>query len=409
MNEVSIDSQGRVQLPDGVVSGLKGRSLQVVPMGGQGVFLCAAQPGEELAFSGQLGQVCVTDLLSFINMFRKNGVLRFSLVGGTKEIFFEQGEVVSALSTFAEEDFGEVLCELGKLSREQLQEAGLREAKPGTLARVLAERGMVSPKDLWHAARYQVETIVFNLFSHHRGSFCFIHAPARKPAEVKLSMCTQNLIMEGLRRVDEKALFMRRIGSLDAVPSLRQQPRQGLSSMQQGMVEAIAEAPRTVAELVRQLGFGEFEGLRCLYQLVEMGLVDVGKSRILAVAGSFGAVLDAYNEALCELYRKVRETVPAFHQDVEMFLRDLPQPYSYVFRGVFLREDGGVDGARVLANLEGLEEEDKEKLLSDALNELVYMESLTARQCMDGEAFAALISRVHMATGRAKKNLRRNA
>ena len=33
-------------------------------------------------------------------------------------------------------------------------------------------------------------------------------------------MSTQNLIMEGLRRVDERALFLRRIHSFDAVPVL---------------------------------------------------------------------------------------------------------------------------------------------------------------------------------------------
>lgn len=409
MTEVRIDNQGRIVLPEKVAEELAGRSLQMLLLAGQHLLLTGAQGGEEVVLAGQLGEVCVTDLLSFLNMFRKSGVLRFSLRGGTKEIFFDQGEVVSAGSTFAEEDLGEVLCELGKLTRDQLASLDFKTAKLGAMAKHLVERGVVSPKDLWHAARYQVETIIFNLFSHHRGSFSFAHAPDRKAPMVRLSMSTQNLIMEGLRRVDERALFMRRLGTLDGIPVLLREPEQGLSSLQQRMVELITDGRQKASDLLRSLGFGEFEGIKCLCQLVEKGLVGIENPRSPVIAGTLGAILDLYNEALSELYRKVVEFNPAFHQDVEMFLRDLPQPFSYVFRGVYLRDDGGMEGARIFANLEGLEEGDKEKLLADALDELVYMESLTARQCLTAEVFAEFITRVHMATDRAKKILRRSA
>jgi hypothetical protein len=75
-------------------------------------------------------------------------------------------------------------------------------------------------------------------------------------------------------------------------------------------------------------------------------------------------------------------------------MRDLPQPFSYVFRQTTLKDDGSVDGGRVLANLSGLEEGDKLRLLSDSLSELIYMECIAARRELGATDSADLIKRV---------------
>jgi hypothetical protein len=92
--------------------------------------------------------------------------------------------------------------------------------------------------------------------------------------------------------------------------------------------------------------------------------------------------------------RVVSARNPHFREEVGRFLQDLPQPFSYVFRKASLREDGSVDGGRILANLAGLEEGDKIRLLTDALSELVYMECIAARRELGAVDSAELIKRV---------------
>jgi hypothetical protein len=41
--------------------------------------------------TGSLGEISVVDLLSFFNMFRKTGVLRFDLFGGRKDLYLARG------------------------------------------------------------------------------------------------------------------------------------------------------------------------------------------------------------------------------------------------------------------------------------------------------------------------------
>ena len=92
--------------------------------------------------------------------------------------------------------------------------------------------------------------------------------------------------------------------------------------------------------------------------------------------------------------RVVSAKNPQFRDEASRFLRDLPQPFSYVFRQASLREDGSVDGGRILANLAGLEEGDKMRLLTDSLSELVYMECIAARRELGAADSAELIKRV---------------
>jgi hypothetical protein len=93
---------------------------------------------------------------------------------------------------------------------------------------------------------------------------------------------------------------------------------------------------------------------------------------------------------------------------IRAFLLDLPQPLSYVFRDVALREDGAVDGGRILANLAGLEEGDKKKLLADGLSELVYMECHLARKKLGDAGSAQTLSRVEEVLERISTLVGRN-
>lgn len=403
MKKISVDTQGRIgPLPPTALRDLGSQTLAAASHSDRHLLLTAAIPGEEVSMAGVLGDLGVADLLSFFNMFRKTGILRFTLEGGGKDLYFQQGEVVFATSTFVEEDLGEIVYGLGKVDRDALQKARQFVTARKALGKVLVEKGFVSSKDLWQATRSQVETIVYHLFSFHQGGYAFIVRALEDEEIIRLSMSTQNLIMEGLRRVDERALFMRRIGSFDAVPVLAKKETEGLTGTQKQLVQLVEARVGDVREVMRRSGVGEFDALRLLYQLVENGIVCIEEAPPVAVDGELGEILSIYNGALTTLYRAVSAKNPDFGQEIRLFLRDLPQPFSYVFRDAPVGEDGSVSGGKILANLAGLEEGDKKKLLADALSELIYMECIFARQELGAAASAELIQRVQKISSRVK-------
>jgi len=265
----------------------------------------------------------------------------------------------------------------------------------------------VAASDIWQAVRHQAELIVYDLLSHQQGSFSFQGKTLPRKDPFQLSMSTQNLIMEGLRRLDERQLFLRLIPSLDLVPRLGAAAEDGLSPSESRVLERIRAGAGSVRELIRVSGFGEFDGLRVLYHLVERGLVSLHAAGEDETQGVLGEILDALNQGLAVLHAGLRQAKAGFHEDVQAMLRELPQPYSYILRDARLRDDGTLEGQRILANLAGLEEGDKKRLLADALGELLYMECHIARQVLGKDQAAALIAEVKQATSKVKDILGR--
>ena len=402
MSEIRIEKGGKLTLPLAVAKMLEAQPLRLSSCSSNHLLLETTTGADKVLMTGLLDAGGIVDLLSFFNMFRKSGMLHFLLAGGNKTLCFQKGEIVYATSTFPEEDIGEILYSLGKFDRETLQ--GARQFANGELplGKSLVDQNVIDAKDLWAATKNQVETIVYNLFAFPEGSFVFIDKPLAEDEVVSLSMNTQNLIMEGLRRVDERAVYMQKVKSLDAIPVATNKVPNDLDSVSQKMVALIQAGVGSVKELLRRSGSGEFDAIKLLSQLVERGVVSMEEAPTVKVEGVLGEVVNIFNGVLIAMHNVVSAKNPQFREEVSCFMRDLPQPFSYVFRQTTLKDDGSVDGGRVLANLAGLEEGDKLRLLSESLSELVYMECIAARRELGAADSAELIKRVQEVSQRVQ-------
>ncbi len=391
-----------IGLPADVAQSLGTDALQLISASESHLLLGRPDAENPVLLSGILEAGAIPDLLSYFNMFRKTGLLHIDLEGGAKALYFQEGEVVFAASTFASEDIGEVLFALGKVEKELLLKLRARVSASVTLGKLLVEYGDVSPRDLWLAARSQVENIVYNLFTAQRGGFYFQQRAIELEQIVRLSMSTQNLIMEGLRRMDEKALFMRKIYSLDHYPVETGKAPVNLGQGEAKLLTLCQPGLLTVRDLLRKAGMLEFDGLRLLYGLVEQKYVKMEDAPTTEVEGTLGEVLATYNGLLRSIFAKIVKVDSGFSGEMVEALRDMPQPYSFVLRDVELAADGTLDGSRIVSNLDGLEEGDKQKLLADTLCEVVFIETMFIRRALDAEVSKPLIARVQDVTARIR-------
>lgn len=402
MYRVCLDDSGRIDLPRRVAAALSSNDLAITSSSPQHVLLAVDGPGEA-CMTASLASMGVADVLSFFNMFRKTGILYLDLSDGNRQVFFQDGEIIFATSQRFEEDLGEILCELGKLERNVLTTIRSDMEEGATLSQVLVRKNIVAARDLWLATRHQVEAIVYNLFSSQDGGCYFVAQELERDDIVRLSMSTQNLIMEGLRRVDERALYLRRFRSMDASLSYTGKSPANLSDEEKKLVSFVYSVPATVGQLVARSGFAEFDALRVLYQLLEKGLVEVSQPDEVTVESSFVELFEVYNGVLKLLHDCVAENTTSFLDDVNRFLREVPHPMLYVVRGICLEKDGAVDGRKIIKNLVGLEPFEQKKMIVEALNELVYMECTIARRALGAQGSAELIRRVQEITVRAKR------
>ena len=152
---------------------------------------------------GDLKALAVADIISMLNVNRKTGVAKFVIPGSEKNLFFQNGEIVFATSSLDEDRLGESMVRSGKMTDRQLIDLGRKITPRNKLGKLMVESGLITPKELWMGVRRQVEEIVFSLFVFTEGIFYFHEGPLKTENILNLPMSTQNMIMEGVRRLDE--------------------------------------------------------------------------------------------------------------------------------------------------------------------------------------------------------------
>jgi len=406
MYRVEVDDSGRIALPRRVVAELENREMLVNSCSGAHVLL-GVKGDNAPVFHVTLGDIGIPDVLSFFNMFRKTGILHLDLNDGFRRLFFENGEVIFATSDRLEDDLGEVLCEMGKLERKDLQVARSEVCVGTNLSQLLVKLRLVAARDLWLATRQQVESIVYALFTSETGSCYFVPKDPEEDNIVRLSMSTQNLIMEGLRRVDEKALYWRRLRSPDAMLGYTGRAPNGLDAEEKQMMRDLYTGDQSVRRQIAGSGMSEYNALRVLYQLVDKGMLEVVEVEKQAqpLPAELEGILSLFNEMLALLYEEISPQCAEMREEVNRFIRELPHPHVYVFRGVRVNPNGVLDMDVLASNLHGLELTEQKRLLVEALTEVVYMECSIARRALGTDAGADMVRRVQEFTARARKLL----
>jgi hypothetical protein len=244
---------------------------------------------------------------------------------------------------------------------------------------------------------------------------------------MRFSLNTQNILMEGFRRLDEMGLIREKIPNLEVVLQVR--PQALASRKVSPAVEkvlAFIDGKNTVRDIIRLSGVGEFNIFKLFYELLKMGIVEVAsEAGQSAAAGSTGdpteKLIDDYNKIFAFIYNflkqknlaiDIKEAFNAFFGSVSPNLRQL-------FAKVSITDDGLVNKAVLLKNfreinvlkggmlskIAGLGDLMSGQILSEGLNELLNFELFTAKNTLSKEDADALILKVRDAQAQIQKNL----
>jgi hypothetical protein len=247
---------------------------------------------KEAGLSGDLKTVSFADLLQLVSTSAKTGVLSISRLKGPvsgnaqkREIYFSKGNITYATSFGSEDErLGKLLLRKRKISKTDLGRAiNLQKNSNKRLGRVLIEMGFLSQDEVKECLRYQIEQIIYNLFGWGSGEFTFLEERLPPPGQVTTHINTQNVVMEGTRRIDEWHQIQKSLPE-DGV-SLRgaatPKIKSGIASLSLDHIQALLliDGERTIPEILELSSMGEFATSKAIYDLLNMGLVEEGEKR----------------------------------------------------------------------------------------------------------------------------------
>jgi hypothetical protein len=349
--------------------------------------------------AGDLAAFPIADFIAFVHQSRLSGVLTVAAAGAERAVAFKDGEVRSAQSTGQGERLGEVAVRLGYVTDAHVA-AATGSAKP--LGRTLVEQGVLSANDLWKCFHEQVTAVFHAILLAAEGTFHMIDEDVGERPGAPLAVSTQSLLMDGIRRIDEMSLFRARIPSPQAYLRRREPKRPGTLKPLESTLLALVDARRTVAEVATAAHVNEFDATKILYHLAEAGYVEAvaapaaaadPAARLAAVASGMNGLLRIAAAAIPEPSR------PAFLAAVRAFLADGQHALSPVWSRAAHANDGAIDEAAVLANVNAIRgavlarlepSGDPARLLLEAMRELLFFYLFLAGERIDRAADEAL-------------------
>lgn len=342
----------------------------------------------------------VVDLVGFLHQSRRTSVL--TVVDGTvrKSIYFRDGSITAASSNQPEDRFGDIMFRRGMISRDQLDIA-LHRVGPGRkIGNVLLDQGLITGGDLWKIIRIQIEEIVYSVLLIEAGQYTVAtYDPSQVPTSTPLE--TQHLLLEGLRRKDEM-LHLRE--ELPAAERVLAQTGYLTPSVQLDMAEqttyALVDGRRTVGEVLKASGLGDFVATRALHRLLRTGLVGEAVALDPGEAGgggsSVGAIVSGYNEAFARMHAMLASTPRGrnYQGGLASFFADADEQVAALFAGVQPIAGGRLPLEPIYANLKTLQGDDKIRSLRRGLREYLRFLLFVARECLPFDQVERLATEV---------------
>jgi hypothetical protein len=244
----------------------------------------AAIQGEKgvvnLDLQGNIEKFTLPEILQLIAAGRKSGTLGIQRDESIIMIYFEAGEIIYGYGPRQTFHLGQLLKDRGRITAQQLDEAVTIQAGSDNARRlgaILVELGFIDRVDLETVVRKQVEELLYSLLSWQSGSFKFYEDQFPTEEEITVRLSVENVILEGLRRLDEQNLVRDTLPDLTRVYTISasQGGRTRSVTMQAGEwnVMALVDGHRTLEQVCQSSPLGREDTLSRLAQLNLAGLI----------------------------------------------------------------------------------------------------------------------------------------
>jgi hypothetical protein len=291
------------------------------------------------------GTLC--DVVSLVAQASWKGELIVMSGATTRNVYFDSGQVVNAHSTAEGERLGEVLYRYGVLTQEQVEQTAKAVTSELRFGEAAVKLGFLTREKLFQLMARQTEEVVYAVLLVSDGMFYVLDNYDESRLASRLNLSVSSLLMEGVRRMDETRYFRERIPSDQHVPA-RVPARAAPTEEQLLVVWDAIDGNRSIAEICRAVGQGEFEVTQALFQMLQAGIVAVNAPRPTGKV----ALVARFNQAMALLLQhvdqagrghEIREQLSSFATGAGV--------YDVLFQGAGPAEDGTVNPDRITENV----------------------------------------------------------
>jgi hypothetical protein len=234
-------------------------------------------PDRDLVLAVDVRGFPLPEVFGWLHRAGKSGLLHFAHDDHAKWVWLHRGEVVFAASNQRIDRLGHSLLRAGAISLDEMRDAERSYRTGQRFGKILVERGLLSPRELWLGLQRQVEEIVRSLFSYPSGWVCFWDGELQPDNVVRLSLSSRQLVQGGLRWRDELRRFVAALADTRVRIEAVAPRRESLAGTERLLFEALGQES-AFGPLCRRVGLDPPTCARTLQLLHRAGAVRIRRT-----------------------------------------------------------------------------------------------------------------------------------
>jgi CRISPR/Cas system-associated exonuclease Cas4 (RecB family) len=346
----------------------------------------------------------LADVFQLIFSTKKTGALNLHKSDSARVIYFKGGLLIFASSTEKQDLFGNILVKKGRITKPELDEIIKTQKEGKKIGAQLVEQGLFSRDEIFDALRMQIEEIVYGLFGWKDGSFEFTEGKTPPPESIQTEINPVNVIMEGMRRIDEWIELKKLLPPDDAIIELVPDPvirtEEVRLAKSEIMVLAIIGVGKKLAKVIEDSYLDQFMTCKALSNLFQMGFLRIGK--IVPVNKTAEQEQKALVELLAQVYihnlafifTSLKEKLGAKGERVIFDTFEENKMFYPVLNQVFNGRDGQINFDVFIEYYKRLPEESRVWRLVSTFNSLLNDYLFAVQKNLGSKVYRRVISEI---------------
>lgn len=234
-----------------------------------------------MAIQSSIEELGLFDLFQVLHMNEKTGRLIITDVDGSREalILFDSGSVcMASIHDRSSRSIFNLLEEWGVADSGSIVEVEKALPKYKSLSECLEALGISSGTHLENFFASRMRESVYDILKWEKGDCRFIEEELDARREIIVHLNTENLILEGARRIDEWSNIKNKVPSRHSIFSLCQgnEDSQALNlKPREWEILSLIDGQNSVNEINDKVGEELFTTSKLIYGLVVMGVIDL--------------------------------------------------------------------------------------------------------------------------------------
>ena len=238
--------------------------------------------GEDVALNGELSLIKLSDIMYMLQSQHSFGVLSVFRGGQRVEIFFREGRVDWVQGTNMQEEFllGRYFVDQGLISEHDLDL--LLKSRTGSkklIGNQILKLGYATEEELRKALKNRSIDLMFEVFRWREGHFNFriLREWPSQAEEASLALEIDELVMGGLRRIDEWDIIENEVNSLHIIPALNKNKNEYFQheklTNEENKILNLVDGRKNIQDIITESRMASFDVCKLLFRLISLQLV----------------------------------------------------------------------------------------------------------------------------------------